>query len=99
VRTPRAAVAPAPDVLLPVGDLAPTVRLVSLDPVPGYQEAPGEDQEPADIVLVEQSDAAEKIMIEGHLGYERTQDHRPVDQAPPGAAGTVGVRPSTRRHP
>ena len=91
--------APAPDVLLPVGDLAPAVRLVSLDAVPGYQEPPGEDQEPAEVVLIEQSDAAEEIMIEGHLGYERTQDRPPWDQAPPGAAGTADVRPSTRRHP
>jgi hypothetical protein len=99
VGTPRAPVAPAPDVLLPVGDLSPAVRLVSLDAMTGYQEAPGEDQEPAEVVLIEQSDVAEEITIEGHLGYERTQDRRPGGQAPQGAAGTAGVRPSTRRQP
>ena len=85
--------APAPDVLLPVRDLAPAVRLVSLDPVPGYQEAPGEDQEPAEVVLIEQSDAAEEIMIEGHLGYERTQDRPPV------GSGSSGGRGNGRRSP
>jgi hypothetical protein len=64
-------------VLLPVGDLAPALRLDSLDAVPRNQEAASEDQEPAQVVLVEQSDAAEEVMIEGHLGYERTQDRLP----------------------
>src|SRR5438309_8726715 len=68
VRTPRAIVATAPDVLLPVGhgprrlDLRPGVETLS-----GHDEASDEDEEPAQIELVELADLPHQLAVDRHL--------------------------------
>lgn len=98
VGTAGAPPAATPHQLLPERDLAPALSFHLFLAVPGHQEAPGEDEEPSQVVLVQGTDPADEVSIQCHLGYERTQDHRGRPQTPMGAAG-MGLRPSTFRHP
>src|SRR2546423_1646556 len=75
MRAPGAVLPATPNVLLPVGHLA---RPLDLDPripaLPGDQEPPDEDQEPAQIELVQFADLPHEVAIDGHLRRECTQE-------------------------
>jgi hypothetical protein len=91
--------ASAADVFLPIGD-ASTLRplLLRLEAVPGDQQSPGEDQQAAEIVLIEGSYPAEQVSVKGHLGYERTQGAPGTLKRPSGPRATgCGRRPAASR--
>ncbi|MGH2711355.1 MAG: hypothetical protein ACRDH9_09160 [Actinomycetota bacterium] len=55
--TPGTPLAAASDLLLAVCDLAAPTQLLILRAVPGHEQAPNEDPETAEIVLIEPADA------------------------------------------
>src|SRR5437588_3318489 len=75
VRAPRAVLAAAPDALLTVGDLAGALHVrAGIAPLPRDQEPPDEDEEPAQVELVELAQLAHQVPVHRHLRGECPQE-------------------------
>src|SRR5438876_2664053 len=71
MRAPGAILPAAPDVLLPVCHLPSPLDLhARIAALPGDEESPDEDQEPAQVELVQFADLPHEVAIDGHLRLE-----------------------------
>ena len=75
---------------------------LELSPLPGDQEASGEDHQTPEVVLVQCANLADQVAIEGHLVYDCTQDDPAGSRSPqaeetPGSNVTAPVPAGIRR--